>query len=439
MKAWLRKWWAIVLVAVGCLALLSTWGSKSSAPRRFQFGPLLPEGRVKPQLISTWDMAVLLAPDGSLWTWGGHQHQLAGILPSRKLTTKPVQVGTGFDWARVAASYNTTLAVKTNGTLWGWGYSHEGELLAVSKTTPLPLAQLGSDADWADVHVGHGHVLALKRDGSLWAWGRNAYGAVGDGTGTNALTPTHISPPAKWKSVVGPAFNSFGIQTDGTLWGWGHDLLSGSKAHLLVPTLLDTSTNWVTLSAGDFAMLAVKADGTLWICGQNAHHFASGTGARSGASMMQIGAETDWREVFAGQGYFIASKANGSWWGCGNNSHGQLGLGSASRSAVPVPTLLPLRFAPWAFAAGTGNTTALLGKDGTVWSWGIRAGEPQRMSLFDQLRHFWIRMTSSGPGFSFSHNPVHMHDTQPRFVWELPPSVKTALGTNALSLPKSAP
>lgn len=438
MKAWLRNWWLLLLLALGCVALLSTWGSKSTSPRRFQFGPPLPEGRVKPQLISTWDTVVLLAPNGSLWTWGGHQFGLAGILPARKPTTTPVQVGIESDWSRVGASYNTTIAIKTNGTLWGWGYSHEGELLTISKTVPLPPTQLGTNTDWADVHVGHGHVLALKRDGSLWAWGRNSYGGVGDGSGTNVvLVPAHISPPAKWKAVVGPAFNSFGIQVDGTLWGWGLDLFSGSgKTNLSLPTLLDPSTNWVSLSAGDFALLALKADGTLWICGQNVLGFASGTGARPGPTLAQIGTDTDWREVTAGQGYFLARKANGSWWSCGNNSVGQLGLGSTSRHAEPMPRLSPLRFDPWAFAAGTGNTTALLGRDGTVWTWGVRAGEPQRMSAFDQIRCLWMRFT---PGASFSPNLTPVHDPQPHFVWGLPSSVKSTLGTNAPSQPKPAP
>lgn len=438
MKAWLCKWWGLLLLAAGFMALLSTWNPKRASSRAFHLDAPLPEGRVKPQLISTWDTAVLLAPDGSLWTWGGHQFGLTGVLPARKPTTTPVQVGTESDWARVGASYSATIAVKTNGTLWGWGYSHEGELLTMSRTTPLPPKQLGTNTNWADVHVGHGHVLARKRDGSLWAWGRNTYGGVGDGSGTNAvLVPAHICPHAKWKTAAAPAFNSFGIQTDGTLWGWGLDLFSGSgKTNLPLPTLLDPSTNWVSLSAGDFALLALKADGTLWICGQNAHGFASGTGARSGPTLVQIGTDTDWREVTAGQGYFMACKANGSWWGCGNNSLGQLGLGSTSPHAEPIPRLSPLRFDPWALSAGTGNTTALLGRDGTLWTWGVRAGAPPRISLFDQLRQLSARVTASGRGYSHGSNPVFAHDVQPHFIWELPPSMKTALGTNGSSASK---
>ncbi|MEK6536228.1 MAG: hypothetical protein AABZ63_01940, partial [Actinomycetota bacterium] len=264
-------------------------------------------------------------------------------------------------------------------------------------------------------------------------------GAVGDGSGTNVLMPTAISSGAKWKAVVGPSFNSFGIQTDGTIWGWGHDLIAVSKVHLLTPVQLDPGTNWVTLAAGDFAVFAIRADETLWVCGQNLPRFAPGASARVSPNMMQLGTDADWREVHAGNGYFIARKKDGSWWGCGENRHGQLGLGSTSHHPVPMPERLPLRFEPWAFTTSIGGTSALLGKDGSLWSWGIRVGEPARMPLLDQLRHHWARMTSSGRGFSFSHGSDYVHDMRPRFLWEPPASVKAALGTNAPSSPKSVP
>lgn len=437
MKAWLRKWWVLMLLAAGCAALLSTWGSKSA--RSFQFGPPLPEGRARPQLVSRDDVVVLLAPDGSLWTWGGMQNRLQGILPSPTRSTVPLRVGAESDWLRVAASMTSTLALKTNGTIWGWGYSMEGELLTLGARTRFPPMQLGTDTDWNDVQMGSGHVLALKRDGSLWAWGRNRYGALGDGgASTNVTVPTRIMKEATWRAVAAAGFNSYGIQADGSLWGWGFDL-TGGKTNLVVPTLLDAGTNWLAMSAGMFELLALKADGTLWTCGQNIGVFVSRAASRSAISMVQIGSDADWREVFAGRDYFIARKADGTWWGCGGNEHGQVGLGLASRSPVASPARLPLRFDPWAMTAGTHDITALLGRDGTVWSWGIRAGEPSGRLWSDQVRERWERFLRGGAGGIVTYTSVYAHDTQPHFVWELPTSVKSALGTNAPSQPKPAP
>ena len=41
------------------------------------------------------------------------------------------------------------------------------------------------------------HVLALKTDGSVWAWGYNNSGQLGDGTTKDRLSPVEISVPSE--------------------------------------------------------------------------------------------------------------------------------------------------------------------------------------------------------------------------------------------------
>jgi alpha-tubulin suppressor-like RCC1 family protein len=42
----------------------------------------------------------------------------------------------------------------------------------------------------AAVAAGGWHTLALKTDGSLWAWGYNGGGQLGDGTTTDRSSPS---------------------------------------------------------------------------------------------------------------------------------------------------------------------------------------------------------------------------------------------------------
>ncbi len=93
-------------------------------------------------------------------------------------------------WTSVAAGSGHTVAVKTDGTLWAWGYNVDGRL-GTGDTSPhfLPV-QIGSG--FASASAGIGHTVALKTDGTLWTWGANGSGQLGDGTTTNQNAPMWV-------------------------------------------------------------------------------------------------------------------------------------------------------------------------------------------------------------------------------------------------------
>jgi len=66
-------------------------------------GKLLPPGRVQPQFVRGWGTAVLLAPDGSLWAWGGakayKKASLMNVFPSPVFLQVPRRVGSDSDWS----------------------------------------------------------------------------------------------------------------------------------------------------------------------------------------------------------------------------------------------------------------------------------------------------------------------------------------------------
>ena len=99
--------------------------------------------------------------------------------------TIPVQVGTNTDWSAVAVGVYHSLALKNNGTLWGWGNNGNGELGTGDVTNYASPVRVGTDTDWSALAAGMYHSLALKNNGTLWAWGNNAYGQLGTGDYTN--------------------------------------------------------------------------------------------------------------------------------------------------------------------------------------------------------------------------------------------------------------
>lgn len=430
-----------ILGAIIVLTLIVVWLFKPrTVPAGFSVGSALPPGKVTPQLVSSWDTGILLAPDGSLWGWGGVEFHLNGLFPKPGIYPQPQRFVGGSDWRKVASSWSHILAIKSDGTLWGWGMNGSGQLGQPKSKTSIPTpVQIGTDNDWLNVSTGAGHSLAIKKDGSIWGWGQNESGQVGNGSVSNVNVPTRLSPDAGWKCLVAGAFNGYAIKGDGTLWGWGLDFVSGSsrKSNNLVPVQLGPGTNWSRLSAADYVVLGLKSDGTIWLAGQNASWCAGYYVKRGATNFTQIGADTDWQDISAGQSYFFARKRDGSWWACGNNSRGELGFFKNSNPSLlssgdPLQRV-PYDFDPWAFSTGY-RTTLLLARDGTLWTWGERLGS-ENMSQKQRLKNLaneFLDTLRDG----HSHQPVTKNpiiDFTPHRLWELPSSFRRTLGTNSAS------
>ena len=55
------------------------------------------------------------------------------------------------------------------------------------------------------VAAGASHTVALKSDGTAWAWGYNVAGQLGDGTRTNRRTPVQVKRLTRVTSVAAGA------------------------------------------------------------------------------------------------------------------------------------------------------------------------------------------------------------------------------------------
>lgn len=48
------------------------------------------------------------------------------------------------------------------------------------------------DKNWVAIAAGARHSVALKADGSLWGWGLNDHGQLGDGANADRVVPAKI-------------------------------------------------------------------------------------------------------------------------------------------------------------------------------------------------------------------------------------------------------
>ncbi len=104
----------------------------------------------------------------------------------------PKQIGSDNKWVSIAAGYYYTLALKSDRTLWAWGYNGYGQLGDGTITNSNSPKQIGSDRNWVAIAAGDYHSLALKSDETLWAWGYNDNGQLGVCTTNNKTSPVQI-------------------------------------------------------------------------------------------------------------------------------------------------------------------------------------------------------------------------------------------------------
>ncbi|WP_162241847.1 hypothetical protein [Pseudorhodoferax sp. Leaf267] len=171
--------------------------------------------------------------DGALWAWGTNAYGQFGdgtTLPS----AVPKQVGTGYV-STVTAMFSPAYGVAADGNLYGWGASSWGALGLPDGAHPNPVLLT---TGVREVATSASHTLAVKTDGGLWTWGFNNAGQVGDGTLNNTAVAVNVG--TGFTKVAAGAFHSIALKTDGSVWTWGgndrYQLGDGTTTPRAVPT-----------------------------------------------------------------------------------------------------------------------------------------------------------------------------------------------------------
>ena len=140
--------------------------------------------------------------DGSLWAWGLNRD---GQLGDGTTIDRVSPVKIMDDVVSVSAGSAHTLAVKSDGSLWSWGSNARnsngtgrlGDGTTEDRHAPVKIME-----GVATASAGPHHSVAIKTDGSLWAWGWQPTGALGDGTVSTRLSPVEVWTDAGEISVL---------------------------------------------------------------------------------------------------------------------------------------------------------------------------------------------------------------------------------------------
>ena len=330
-------------------------------------------------MLNVWGSSFAASYSGPfLYLWGPGGYGKLGLNSSVNKSS-PTQLGTSTNWSNIAGGHDYSAVIKTDGTMWLWGLNSysvyggmQGDNTIVNKSSPV---QLGALTNWSQVAVGADyHVLSLKTDGTMWAWGYGGFGALGDNTTSiNRSSPVQIGSLTTWSKVAASYRHSMAIKTDGTLWTWGNNSwgqLGGTTAQLASssPVQVGALTTWSKTAGGQYHALAIKTDGTLWSWGRGDSFGQLGDNANiSRSSPVQVGSLTTWSDIASGLGQSLAVKTDGTLWGWGRNAIGEVGDGTFLYRSSPVQVG---SLTTWSKVACGSYHSIALKTDGTLWLWG---------------------------------------------------------------------
>lgn len=296
---------------------------------------------------------------GTLYTFGSNDFGQLGLGSAVTDNSASPVATLQQDVVKVACGFNTTYAITSDGTLYGWGaneYAQLGNGTTEHSSEPVKILE-----DVVEAAAGTGHVLAVTADGSVYAWGSNEGNAVGEGYGDldsateDAVkcqsTPVKIMDGAR--SVSAGNQTSFVITEDNTLYAWGLDqnyqlgMEPDAKektkyytaGYVSEPTKLLEDV--IVVSAGrHLTSMALTADGTVYAWGNNA------SGAVGCSEDLQdedgfvkepVAVLDGCAAIAAGNGHSLAIKENGDLYAWGTNAYKQLGLASVDHPDTDNP------------------------------------------------------------------------------------------------------
>ncbi|NDO20503.1 hypothetical protein FMM68_12685, partial [Lachnospiraceae bacterium MD329] len=310
----------------------------------------------------------------------------------------------------------------------GTSYSNSYEYILYANGTVgnrghsgIDLSSLNNVTQVAAAHNGY-FGAAVKADGTVWSWGDNANGQIGDGTsGTanNKTTPVQVGSGSsnamnvrygkirnRVTGITRKIYNNPTEIISNVLLSEDEDLIIDSseitisQSFSLLPAVSKTSAVLISGQIIDGRIADYYKDSEISDINSNNAGYENFSVIRpkggiygitpivisdsnSGlSSLLRVSVHPKdgvaMPQVAAGSTHMIALKYDGTVWAWGNNNNGQLGNTSIGSSiASPIQVMLdvdgennPIYLNNIVQVAAGTNFSAVLDRDGQVWTWG---------------------------------------------------------------------
>lgn len=313
--------------------------------------------------------SLFLELTGYLNSWGRNSTGELGLGFTSEYETTVTAIAGFNNISKISAAESSSIALKTDGTVWVWGSGRDIPTATFTSSTPIQVEGISAVTD---VEKGAGFSIALKSDGTLWSWGDNGSGRLGTGS-----VEAFIAEPAQVPGLTNViAFSTrndhtLAVKSDGTVSAWGNGasgvLGNGTTINRSTPVSVSGLANIIEVSASTSNSMALSSDGRVFIWGSASDRML-GEGVFSAATTpIEVAGLDGVTDISLGENFAMVLRSDGTVWTWGSDTHGEIGGSSPAVSGTPHP--VPGLANVIKISAGY-HHALVLQNDGTVQGWG---------------------------------------------------------------------
>jgi len=335
----------------------------------------MPSGVTFSSTTTSYWTVCSIGSDGNTYCWGynGAGQLGDGTYTSRTSPKRP-SFPLGVTLTDVATGFNHTCAISSTGEGYCWGQRADGQVgnggTSGYQLSPIKVT-MPTDVTFTSLAAGFNHTCALGTDGNAYCWGGNDYGQLGVGDTTDRAIPTLVTMPSSvnFTAIAAGHDHACALGSDEVTYCWGGNdygqLGTADTVARLVPTEVSapSGVNFASIASGYNVTCALTDSGGAycWGLNNNGQLGVQNTSNKNLPTSVMMPAGVTFTSIDPGYEHTCAVSSDLDAYCWGSNQYRELGDGTVTRRTTPTLVIAPTGVSFAAIAPGRDFTIALTG------------------------------------------------------------------------------